>query len=118
MTKIVSGGGIQSNKTVQSQSGWKREPIPKAVNVPAAAQLGRSEQFRKPPLEQGKGYETKPMAATGIANVRQGHSGVGPGGGGRTIYARGSQCPTPTVGPMEKGRDILSGYGNDIPGRR
>jgi hypothetical protein len=116
--KIKSGGGISSNKTVQSQSGWKREPIPKALNVPAAAQLGRSEQFRKPPLEQGRGYEPSKMAATGIANVRQGHSGVGPGGGGRTIYARGSQCPTPPVKPMEPGRDTMSEYGRDIPGRR
>jgi hypothetical protein len=116
--KIKSGGGISGKQVVQSQSGWKREPVPKAVSVPAAAQLGRSEQFRKPPLEQGKGYETKPMAATGIANARKGHEGVGPGGGGRMIYKSGSQSPTPPPREMPKGRDTLAEFGPTIPGRK
>lgn len=119
MVKMIkSGGGINSNKTVQSQSAWKVEPKAKAMNVPAVAALGRSEQYRKPPLEQGKGYEPSKMGATGIANARKGHAGVGPGGGNRTIYARGSQCPTPPAKPMEPGRDTLAEYGPTIPGRK
>jgi hypothetical protein len=115
--KIKSGGGIQSNKLVQSQK-WKQEPKPKAVNPASAAQLGRSEQFRKPPLEQGKGYETKPMAATGIANARKGPAGAAPGGMGRTIYRSGSQSPTPAPRAIGPTRDTLSEFGKDIPGRR
>src|SRR4029077_6330372 len=102
--KMKSGGGYNSQVVKHSQ-GWKVEPKAKAVNPASAAQLGRSEQFRKPPLEQGKGYEPGKVGATGIANARQGHSGVGPGGGNRTIYRSGSQSPTPPARSMEKGRD-------------
>ena len=108
--KIKSGGGITSNKLVQSQK-WKQEPKPKAVSVPAAAQLGRSEQFTKGPLETGPGYSTKPMAATGIANARKGPEGAGPGGMGRTIYKSGSQSPTPPARPMPEGRNTLREFG-------
>jgi hypothetical protein len=116
--KIKSGGGIQSNKLVQSQK-WKQEPKAKAVNPASAAQLGRSEQFRKPPLEQGKGYETKPMAATGIPG-KYNAATSGPGSG-RTIYKSGGQSLYGPVNPgIEKPapRDILSEFGKDIPGRR
>ena len=116
--KIKSGGGINSNKTVQSQSAWKVEPKPRAVSVPAVAQLGRSEQFKKPNLEMGPGYSTKPMGSTGIAGARKGHEGAGPGGGGRTIYAKGSQSPTPAPREIPKGHDILNDYGRDVPGRK
>jgi hypothetical protein len=116
--KIKSGGGIQSNKTVQSKSAWKVEPKAKAVSPAAAAQLGRAEQFRKPPLESGPGYTTKPQGSAGIAGARQGPAALGPGGNSRTIFKAGSQCPTPAPKPMEKGTDILSHYGRDVPGRR
>jgi hypothetical protein len=118
--KIKSGGGIGGNKVVQSQSGWKQEPKPKAVSVPAAAQLGMAAQFRKGPLEVGPGYTTKPMAATGIGKATSRPDTPGPGSG-RTTYASGSQGQYGPVNPgIGKGapRDILSEYGKDIPGRR
>jgi hypothetical protein len=107
MTKIRSGGGILGNKVRSSQSAWKVEPQAKAVNPAAAANLGMAVQFKKPNLEAGPGNTTKPMAATGTANARQGHPGVGPGGGDRTIYKSGSQSPTPAAREMPKGRDTL-----------
>jgi hypothetical protein len=115
--KIKSGGGLKSNKLVQSTK-WKQEPKAKAVNPASASTLGMAVQFPKPKLETGPGYQTKPQGSTGIANARQGHSGAGPGGGNRTIYGSGSQSPTPQAREMPKGRDTLSEYGKDIPGRR
>jgi hypothetical protein len=117
MPRIVSGGGLTSNKLVQSKSG-KVEPIARKANPAGAAQLGAATQFRKEPLEAGKGYQPKPMGSTGIANAQQGHSGVGPGGGGRTIYKSGSQSPTPEPREMPKGRDTLAEFGREIPGRK
>jgi hypothetical protein len=114
--KIKSGGGLNSNKVVQSKHG-KQEPQSHKVSEAAAAQLGRAEQFRKPNLEQGRGYEPKSMGPTGIANARQGHSGAGLGGGNRTIYGSGSQSPTPPARPMPEGRNTLLEYGPDVPGR-
>jgi hypothetical protein len=118
MTKIVSGGGIQSNKLVQSKK-WKQEPVANRASPAGAAQLGMATQFRKEPLiQQGKGSNPPGVPATGIANARQGHSGVGPGGGGRTIYKSGSQSPTLPAREMPAGRDTLAEFGRDIPGRK
>jgi hypothetical protein len=116
--KIKSGGGINSNKVVQDRK-WKQEPVTHKANPAGVAQLGRAVQFEKQPLQQGPGtgYEPKPVPGTGIAGARQGHAGVGPGGGGRTIYKSGSQSPTPTAREMPAGRDTLGEYGRDIPGR-
>jgi hypothetical protein len=115
---ILAGGGINSNKTVQSKSGGKVEPVAKAANPAGVAQMGLSHQFKPEPMLQGKGYEPKAMGSTGIANARQGHAGPGPGGGGRMIYKSGSQSPTPPAHGMPAGRDTLSEFGPDIPGRR
>jgi hypothetical protein len=114
----LTGGGIQSNKTVQSKSGGKVEPKPHAVSPGAADMMGQAVQFRKPPLVQGPGYVTKAEGPTGIANARKGPAGAAPGGMGRTIYGSGSQSATPPAREMPKGRDILSEFGPDIPGRR
>jgi hypothetical protein len=111
MTKIVSGGGYTSNKLVQSQK-WKQEPRAKAVSVPAVAALGRSEQYRKPPLEQGAGYSTKPQGSTGVPG-KYNAATSGPGSG-RTIYKSGGQSLYGPVNPgIGKGapRDILSEFG-------
>jgi len=116
MVKVMSGGGINSNKTVQSRSGYKVEPKASAANVEAVAQQGLATAFPKREMLRGPGYSTGSMPATGIANARQGPPGAGPGGG-RTIYASGSQSPTPPARQMPAGRDILSEYGRDIPGR-
>jgi len=42
---IMSGGGIQSNKTVQSRSGGKVEPVTHRGNVAGVAQTGLSHAF-------------------------------------------------------------------------
>jgi hypothetical protein len=92
----------------------KVEPKARAMNVAAVAQEGLAVQFRKPNLETGAGYSGGKVGATGIAGARHGPPGVGPGGGGRTIYKSGSQSPTPPAREMPAGRE----YGKDIPGRR
>jgi hypothetical protein len=118
MAKARSGGGITSNKLMQSTK-WKQEPVANKASPAGAAQQGLAVQFRKEPLtQQGKGYNPSAMGSTGIANARQGPSGAGPGGGGRTIYKSGSQSPTPPAREMPEGRNTLAEYGPDIPGRK
>jgi hypothetical protein len=103
----VTGGGIQGRNVKHVKAG-KQEPVTHRANVDAVAQQGISTQFPKKPIQQGphSGYEPKPQGSTGIANARQGHEGVGPGGGGRTIYRSGSQSPTPPAHGMPEGRKI------------
>ena len=113
MVAIKSGGGINSNKTVQSRSGGKVEPRSTAINSAGISQRDVSTAFRKEPVEVGPGYSTKPLPATGVAGARQGPAGAGPGGGGRTIYPSGSQSPTPTAREMPAGRDTLAEFGPD-----
>jgi hypothetical protein len=54
--KIKSGGGYSSNKTAHSQH-YKTEPKAKAIDPAAVAAQGLAVQFKKPELEQGRGYE-------------------------------------------------------------
>lgn len=103
---MKSGGGIQSRVVSHSRE-TKREPVTHKGNVAGVAQQGMAVQFPKQPITSGRGYEPKPVGSTGIANARQGHSGAGPGGGGRTIFKSGSQSPTPSAEPMPAGRTIL-----------
>jgi hypothetical protein len=114
---IMSGGGFNSRVVKHDRKG-KQEPVTHKGNVAGVAQQGRAVAFEKSPITQGKGYEPKPMASTGIAGARQGHAGAGPGGGGRTIYKSGSQSPIPPAHGMPPGRDTLSEFGPDVPGRR
>src|SRR5262249_27191408 len=109
----LTGGGISSNKTVQSRSGMKVEPKAQAANVAGVAQQGMATAFKKEPLIQGKGYEPQGMGPTGIANATKGPAGAGPGGMGRTIYRSGSQSPTPPAHGMPAGRNTLAEYGPD-----
>ena len=122
----MSGGGIRSNKTVQSKSGGKVEPRSLAVSVESTAQLGASTAFRKPDLYNGPGYTTKPMPATGVGNATVRPDTPGPGSG-RTTYAKGTQAHygpnapnavnrAPDVPGTKPGRDILSDYGSEITG--
>jgi hypothetical protein len=113
MVTIKSGGGINSNKTVQSRSGVKVEPKAQAANVAGVAQQGMATAFKKEPLIQGKGYEPQGMGPTGIANATKGPAGAGPGGMGRTIYRSGSQSPTPPAHEMPAGRNTLAEYGTE-----
>src|SRR5262249_22868385 len=125
MVTIISGGGIQSNKTVQSKAGAKVEPRARAMSPEAVGQQGASLAFARKPLEQGLGYTPQKMGATGIANARQGHAGPGPGGGNRQIFPSGSQGQHGPVNPGQvnrapdppataPGRDILSDYGPEL----
>ena len=107
----LTGGGYGSRQVTNSKSAQKVEPISHRGNVPGVADQGLAVQYRKSPIEQGKGYEPAKMGSTGIANARQGHAGPGPGGGNRVIYKSGSQSPTPPAEPMPAGRDTLSEYG-------
>jgi|SRR5262249_38742368 len=113
MVKVQSGGGISSNKTVQSRSGHKVEPRSTAIDPAGVSQRDVSTAFRKSAVEIGPGYNPGKMAATGIANARQGPPGAGPGGFGRTIYKSGSQSPTPPACEMAAGRNTLAEYGPD-----
>jgi len=123
MPKIVSGGGINSNKVVQSKSGGKLEPVTHKANVASVAQQGLAVQFPKQPLEAGRGYKPKAMGPTG-APGKFNAAAQGPGSG-RTIDLSGSQS---TYGPVARGetnrapdvpgtapgRDILSDYGPEV----
>jgi hypothetical protein len=111
MVKIMSGGGYNSNKTKSGPSGWKVEPKTHKASPAGVAQIGLQHAFKPQPMTSGKGYEPQKVGPTGIANARQGHSGAGPGGGNRTIYKSGSQCPTPGAKELPKGRDILGSFG-------
>jgi len=116
----LSGGGINSNKYRISKSGQKVEPTAHAANVAGVAQQGMAVAFKKEPLIQGKGYEAKPVPATGVKGAYNAAT-QGPGSG-RTVYPSGSQCE---YGPVNRGqvnrapdppatapgRDILSEYG-------
>jgi len=114
--RVKSGGGIQSNKTVQSRSGVKVEPKAQAANVAGVAQMGLSHAFKPEPMLQGKAYTPQKMGDTGIAKAMYNPATSGPGSL-RTTYHSGSQSPTPPANPMPAGRDILSEYGRDIPGK-
>src|SRR5262249_38037834 len=109
----LTGGGINSNKTVQSRSGYKVEPKSRAMSPEAVGQQGAQLAFARKPLEQGPGYMPGKMGDTGIANARKGPAGAGPGGGGRTIYRSGSQSPTPPAHGMPPGSNTLAEYGPD-----
>ena len=115
---ILSGGGINSNKTVQSKAGQKVEPKARSVSPEGIGQFGLSHQFRPKEIFNRPGYTPQKQGGTGIANARKGHAGPGPGGGGRTIFPSGSQSPTPPAREMSPGRDTLSEFGPDVPGRR
>jgi hypothetical protein len=117
--KIKSGGGITSNKLVQDRK-YKQEPVTHKASPAGVAQQGMAVQFRKELLQQGphSGYEqpkiTKP---TGIANATYNSAKSGPGSQ-RAIYKSGSQSPCPPAHGMPAGRDTLSEFGGDVPGRR
>src|SRR5262249_11354103 len=113
MVTIKSGGGINSNKTVQSRSGVKVEPKSRAVSPEGIAQTGLSHAFKPKEIFNGPGYSDKPEGNTGIANARKGPAGACPGGYGRTIYKSGSQSPTPPAHEMSAGRNTLAEYGPD-----
>jgi len=122
----ITGGGIQSNKTVQSRSGGKVEPVSRAGNVAGVAQTGLSHAFKPEPMIQGKGYEPGPMPPTGVkGNYNSATQGPG---SQRTVYGSGSQSTYGKVDPGQRntapdapatapGKDILSQYGPEASGK-
>lgn len=103
MTRIVSGGGITSNKYKTSKAGQKVEPVSHKANVAGVAQQGMSAQFRKEPIISGPGYTPAKVGSTGIANAKFNSASQGPGSG-RTLYRSGSQSGTPEPRAMPAGR--------------
>jgi hypothetical protein len=121
--RIKSGGGINSNKVVQSRDGQKVEPVTHKANPAGVAQQGLATAFKKEPLTQGQGYEPKAMGPTGVPG-QYNSSAQGPGSG-RTVYRSGSQSTYGPVNPGQvnrapdppataPGRDILSDYGPEV----
>jgi hypothetical protein len=128
MVKITSGGGYNS-RVVKHDRKTKQEPVAHKANPAGVADQGMAVQYRKEPLQQGKGYEPKPMGSTGVPGYFN-SAQQGPGSG-RTIHKSGAQSQYGPVNPGVQnrapdppatvpGRDILSDYGKEIsgPGRR
>jgi len=124
--RAKSGGGITSNKLRQVYEP-KTEPRAHKVNVDAAAMQGLTLGYERKPRD-GKGYSQGPMPPTGIGNSYKKPDVPAPGSG-RTIYRTGSQMQHGPANPghvshapdppatRTTGRDILSAYGRDVPGK-
>jgi hypothetical protein len=120
MAKARSGGGLTSNKLVQSKRG-KQEPKSHKVSVPAVAQQGAAVQFKKSELQQGpgSGYQTKAVPPSGIPGTYNAAT-QGPGSQ-RAVYRSGSQSTYGKVNPGEprpKPVDILSQFGPEATGKK
>jgi hypothetical protein len=106
MVKVMSGGGINSNKTVQSRSGGKVEPTTHKGNVAGVGQIGLQHAFKPEPMLQGKGYEPAKMSGVDRPSYK-GPTTAAPGSN-RTIYPAGLQAKTPPAREMEPGRDVFN----------
>jgi hypothetical protein len=102
MVTTKSGGGINSNKAVQSKSGQKVEPRSTAIDPAGVSQRDVSTAFRKTPLEVGPGYSPKPMPPTGVRGTY--NSATSGPASQRTVYPAGSQSLTPPASEMPPGR--------------
>jgi hypothetical protein len=74
-------GGLHSKQTIHKPQP-KFEPRAKAMSVERVSQIGATVSFRKPPLEEGRGYNA-PVGPTSTL--------VSGPGGGRTVMKSGSQ---------------------------
>ena len=99
---IMSGGGLNSNKVVQSRSGYKTEPRSTAIDPAGVSQRDVSTAFRKTPVEVGPGYSPKAMPPTGIRGTY--NSATSGPASQRTVYPSGSQSSTPLAREMPPGR--------------
>jgi hypothetical protein len=110
-----SGGGYGSRQHRDVRAP-KVEPRPRAVHPGGVGQLGemqgshvtRGEEsnYRGDPFYRGRGYATPVGPTDNVAAVGC--------GGGRTVYASGSQGTQGKVAagnPPRQGRDVLSDYG-------
>jgi len=124
MSKIKSGGGIQSKvvKDVGVRYGSPRREVNKVAVSMLGAQQGShamnqaKELNRKLEPFYGKAVPSVPLGNQVAGNV------VGRAGPGavRTVYACGTQSATPAPKPMPEGRQILSQFGPESsrPGKR
>ena len=99
---IISGGGLNSNKVVQSRNGSKTEPRSTAIDPAGVSQRDVSTAFRKNPAEVGPGYSPGKMPATGVRGTYN-PATSGPASQ-RTVYPAGSQSLTPPASEMPPGR--------------
>ena len=93
MTKAKSGGGINSNKVVQSR-GVVPGANAKGVSPQAAARIGMQVVTTTGPLAVG-GPISKPLGNELAKNV-----GAGGAGAGRTVHPTGTQSKSPTPQPI------------------
>jgi len=116
MVRIVSGGGYNS-KVVKHDRKGKAEPITHKGNPAGVADQGLSVAYKKQEIRGGPNTGYQPYGP-------KDHTMQGPGtgreihrSGGQGLYSSsGKKMPMPSE-PMPVGRDILSEYGRDIPGR-
>jgi hypothetical protein len=102
MVTIKSGGGINSNKTVQSRSGGKVEPRSTAINPAGISQRDVATAFRKERVEVGPGYSPAKMPPTGVRGSF--NSATSGPASQRHVYPAGSQSATPAAREMLAGR--------------
>ena len=128
MVKMAIAGTSNRRQVSSKQASGKVEPKAHRASPAGVNQMGVSTAFKKTPIIQGRGYEPKPVPATGFLGAVKGHAGPGPGGGGRTIYPTGGQGTYGPVNPGSKAsapdipatgrtKDILSMYGPEIKRR-
>ena len=112
MAKSNAGGGINSNKRVETKvrTGQPAEGInPKFLSQTGLAVDPRSVESRGAPRPAG--------GAVKLGNEVALNSKSAPGQG-RTIMPSGSQHGLVPAKPMPAGRNTLAEFGPDIPGRR
>lgn len=73
---------MKQGPSKSTSSGFKREPIPRAVNIPAVRQLGNTVAHKPNKFYAGMGYKSSTVPTLG--------KGQGPGAN-RTVHPHGSQ---------------------------
>jgi hypothetical protein len=120
---VGSGGGYGSKQVVKVgvKAGPQRTSV---VNPGGVAQMGaapggkmRGETHTSinsaVRIEERTARTPVPLGNALATNVGKGGPGTG-----RTVYASGSQHGLRPAQPLPAGRDTLSEYGPDVPGRR
>ena len=113
------GGGYGSKNVVHSRNP-KTEPDAHAVDKDAVSQVGQALGFKAPnSLYEGEGYNAPPRRTPWSVGPGQGRSVMSSGSQStHGPVARGEADTAPDVPATRTGRDILSGFGPDVPGRR
>jgi hypothetical protein len=121
--KILSGGGLTSNKLVRP--GVKAgPPNTRIINPFGVAQIGASQGGKLKAEGRHTGINTAvPILQGTMRQVPMGNSvalnvGKGGPGTGRVVYGQSGTQRANTSGPMPQGREILRDFGPDLPGRK